>query len=201
MSDSHHPTKNRTSAKFSVSPTGEKTLSFNVISKSMNFSFAQNKGFLGKLTKIRITFVYLLFSNMLTFSSMLQNLRGDLEMWDCVMWDHSLSDSHHPTKNRTSAKFSVSPTGEKTLSFNVISKSMNFSFAQNKGFLGKLTKIRITFVYLLFSNMLTFSSMLQNLRGDLEMWDCVILGQTASKFLTCHKKGHFLGNYIQLFLV
>ena len=60
-------------SKFPIAPTGEKPLHFNAISKSMNFSFAQKENFWGKLTKISITFVYLLFSNMLTFSSMLEN--------------------------------------------------------------------------------------------------------------------------------
>ena len=35
-------------AKFSIAPTGEKPLPFNVISKSMNFSFAQKEEFFGK---------------------------------------------------------------------------------------------------------------------------------------------------------
>ena len=60
-------------AKFPIAPVGEKSLPFNVILKSMNFSFAQKEDFLGKLTKINITFVYLLFSNMLMFSSILEN--------------------------------------------------------------------------------------------------------------------------------
>ena len=65
-------------------------------------------------------------------------------------------------KNRPPAKFPISPTGEKHVPFNVISKSVSFTFAQKEDFLGKMTKISITFVYLLFSNMLTFSSMLEN---------------------------------------
>ena len=35
-------------AKFPITPTGEKALPFNAISKSMNFPFAQKEDFLGK---------------------------------------------------------------------------------------------------------------------------------------------------------
>ena len=43
-------------AKFPIPPIGEKALTLNVISKSMNFSFAQKEEFLGKLANISITF-------------------------------------------------------------------------------------------------------------------------------------------------
>ena len=52
-------------AKFPNAPTGENALPLNAISKSMNFRFAQQEDFLGKLTNISITFVYLLISSML----------------------------------------------------------------------------------------------------------------------------------------
>ena len=44
-------------AKFPITPTGEKALPFNAISKSMNFPFTQKEDFLGKLTNISIIFV------------------------------------------------------------------------------------------------------------------------------------------------
>ena len=44
-------------AKFPIAPTGENALPLNVISKSMNFTFAQKEDFLEKLTNISITFV------------------------------------------------------------------------------------------------------------------------------------------------
>ena len=44
-------------AKFLIAPIGEKALPLNVISKSMNFPFAQKEDFLGKLNNISITFV------------------------------------------------------------------------------------------------------------------------------------------------
>ena len=53
-------------AKFPNAPTGEKALPLNAISKSMNFRFVQQEEFLGKLTNISITFVYLLISSILT---------------------------------------------------------------------------------------------------------------------------------------
>ena len=53
-------------AKFSNAPTGENALPLNAISESMNFRFAQQEDFLGKLINISITFVYLLISSMLT---------------------------------------------------------------------------------------------------------------------------------------
>ena len=55
---------------------------------------------------------------------------------------------HIPTteKKIQVAKFPIAPTGGKTLPLNVISKSMNFPFAQKEDFLGKLTNISITFV-------------------------------------------------------
>ena len=104
-------------------------------------------------------------------------------------------------KNCLSAKFPIAPTGENLLPFNAIWKSMNFSFAQKEDFLGKLTKISITFVYLLFFNMLTFSSMLENPLS--RSWDLRLHNFEANCTQISHilQKGHFLGNYIQLFLV
>ena len=54
---------------------------------------------------------------------------------------------HIPTTQQTIslAKFPVSPIGEKALTLNVISKSINFSFAQKEDFLGKLANTSITF--------------------------------------------------------
>ena len=53
-------------AKFPIAPTGEIPLPLNAISKTLNFPFAQKEDFLRKLTNISITFIYLLFSSMLT---------------------------------------------------------------------------------------------------------------------------------------
>ena len=54
---------------------------------------------------------------------------------------------HIPTTQQKTplAKFSIALTRQKALPLNVISKSMNFPFAQKDDFLGKLTNISITF--------------------------------------------------------
>ena len=77
-------------ATFPITPTGEKALLLNTISRSMSFQFALKDDFLEKLTNISITFIYMLFSSMLT--CFIKNPQS--RSWDVRL--HNFGGKLHP---------------------------------------------------------------------------------------------------------